>query len=72
MTAVHRDSSILEASRIMRQCAATELVVVSETEGRAYPLGVVTAGDIVTRVMAVGLDPAVMTAGDIASFAEIH
>jgi len=32
------------------------------------PLGIVTASDIVTRVIAAELDPAVLTAGDIAWF----
>ena len=52
----------------MRQCHASELVVVTETEGKPRPLGVVTASDIVTRVVALGLDPGVLTAGDIAAF----
>ena len=69
---VHRDASILEASRLMRECRATQVVVVAEAGGKPRALGVVTANDIVTRVVAVGLDPAVLTAGDIASFAELH
>ena len=70
MTLVHREASIVEASRVMRQCGTTELVVVTEADGEPQPIGVVTARDIVTRVLALGLDPAVLTAGDIASFAE--
>jgi predicted transcriptional regulator len=68
MNTVHREASVLEASRRMRQCHANVLIVVTETDGKPQTVGVVTAGDIVTRVVALGLDPAVLTAGDIAAF----
>lgn len=68
MNAVHSEASIVEASRLMRQCRATRLMVIAEANGAARPLGVVTADDIVRRVVALGLDPAVLTVGDIASF----
>ena len=68
MNMVHCEASVLEASRRMRQCRATELIVVAEDDGKPRPLGVVTASDIVMRVIAVGLDPRVVTAGDIATF----
>ena len=45
----------------MRQFGAEEVLVASDNG----PLGVVTARDIVVRVLAVGLDPAVLTVGDI-------
>jgi hypothetical protein len=38
--------------------------------GKAAWLGTLTADDIVTRVLALGLDPAVLTAGDIAYLSE--
>ncbi len=63
---VHRDSSLVEASRRMRECHAARLVVVTEAQGQPVCLGTLTADDIVTRVLALGLDPAVLTAGDIA------
>ncbi|MFN2644791.1 MAG: hypothetical protein ABR570_07360 [Burkholderiales bacterium] len=50
----------------MRECHATELLVVAHADGKALPLGTVTADDIVTRVLALELDPAVLTAGDVA------
>ena len=68
MNTIHCEASVLEASRRMRQCHANELIVVTETDGKPRALGVVTASDIVTRVVAVGLDPGVVTAGDIAAF----
>ncbi len=68
MNTVHCEASVLEASRRMRQCHASELIVVTVAEGKPRALGVVTARDIVTRVVALGLDPGVLTAGDIAAF----
>lgn len=66
LTHVDRNASVFEASRLMRNSGATELLVTRETNGRVLALGVVTAGDFVTRVIAAGLDPAVLTTGDIA------
>jgi CBS domain containing-hemolysin-like protein len=62
---VDRELSILEASRLMRTSGAAELLVTDPAEGRLLPVGVVTARDIVTRVVAAELDPSVLTAGDI-------
>ena len=63
---VHRDASVVEASRRMRECRAAKLAVVAEAHGKTVQLGTLTADDIVTRVLALGLDPAVLTAGDVA------
>ena len=65
MNMVLSEASIVEASRLMRQSGETALAVLSEAEGQPCVIGVVTAGDIVTRVLAVGLDPSVLTVGDI-------
>ena len=69
MNMVHCEASLLEVSRLMRECGTAELVVVTETGGKPCTLGIVTANDIVTRVVALDLDPSVLTAGDIARFA---
>lgn len=66
LTHVDRNASVFEASQLMRKSGATELLVTRETNGKLLALGVVTAGDFVTRVIAAGLDPAVLTTGDIA------
>jgi CBS domain-containing protein len=65
LTYIDRELSILEASRLMRNCGAEELLVTDQTQGELVPIGIVTARDIVTRIVAAGLDPAVLTAGDI-------
>ena len=59
-------TTILAASKLMRQYGVAELVVTDLTDGRPIPTGVVSTRDIVTRVIATGLDAAVLTAGDIA------
>lgn len=68
MHLVHSEASIAEASRLMRQWGESELVVMAQAGGEARALGVVTADDIVRRVVAVGLDPRVLTVGDLTSF----
>ena len=54
----------------MRECRAARLIVVTEVQGEPVSLGTLTADDIVMRVLALGLDPAVLTAGDIAYLAD--
>ena len=43
------------------------LVVVEDNDGEAFPVGVLTDRDIAIEVVAFGLDPATMTAGDVMS-----
>ena len=69
LTNVDRNTSVFEASKLMRNTGTAELLVTRQTGGNLLALGVVTASDFVTRVMAAGLDPSVLTAGDIAGFA---
>lgn len=66
LTHVDRETSVLEASKLMRKSGTTELLVTDQAGGVLLPLGIVTANDIVTRVIAAELDPAVLTTGDIA------
>ena len=66
LTHIDREASVLEASKLMRTSGTTELLVVDKANGAIFAFGIVTATDIVTRVIAAELDPAVLTAGDIA------
>jgi len=62
---VDREASVLEGSRLMRNSGTTELLVVDRANSALFTFGIVTAQDIVTRVIAAGLDPAVLTVGDL-------
>jgi hypothetical protein len=66
MVCVHRDTTLVEACRVMRACRTAEVIVVAEADGHAQPIGKVSARDIALRVVALELDPSVVTAGDIA------
>jgi CBS domain-containing protein len=66
LTHADREASVLEVSKLMRKAGTTELLVTGEANGMLLPVGIVTANDIVTRVIAAELDPTVLTAGDIA------
>jgi CBS domain-containing protein len=59
------EATIAAASRMMRDKRVDELVVTEKLHGKAIPAGIVSARDILTRVVAAGLDPKVMTVGDI-------
>jgi len=50
----------------MRSFEVEELIVTERPDRRRVPIGIVSARDIVTRIIAAELDPAVVTAGDIA------
>jgi CBS domain-containing protein len=50
----------------MRSYQTSEVVVTDQPQGMLVPVGIVSAQDIVTRVIASGLDPVIFTAGDIA------
>ena len=66
LTHVDRETSVLEASKVMRKSRSSELLVVDKSHGLPFVFGILTANDIVMRVIATELDPAVLTAGDIA------
>jgi len=66
LTHIDSAASVLEASKLMGKSGAAELLVTAETGGQLVSLGIVTASDIVTRVIAAELDPTVLTMGDIA------
>jgi CBS domain-containing protein len=61
-----RDSTVAQAAKLMRQHHVGSLVVVEELNGaKRVPVGIVTDRDVVIEVMATGLDPNVITVGDI-------
>mgnify|MGYP005848206501 CR=1 FL=1 len=62
-----RDATVAQAAQLMREFHVGDLVVVDESGGRRIPAGIVTDRDVVIGVVAPGLDPAILTAGDIMS-----
>ena len=61
-----RETTVVAAAQLMRHGHIGSLVVVEQTNGgRRIPVGIVTDRDIVVEVIATGLDPAVITVGDI-------
>lgn len=62
-----RETSVLEAARLMRQYHVGDIVVTDDVNGRRKPVGIVTDRDLVLEVMAPALDATALTAGDIMS-----
>jgi CBS domain-containing protein len=63
-----RDESVQGAALLMRKHHVGDLVVVDKVDGNErIPVGIVTDRDIVVSVIALGLDPASLTVGDIMS-----
>lgn len=60
-----RETTIQQAAQLMRENHVGDLLVVDQHEGVRTPVGIVTDRDIVMAVVAPGLDPAVLSVGDI-------
>jgi CBS domain-containing protein len=61
------ETTIQDAARLMRINHTGDLLIAAEDSERGAPYGIVTDRDIVVAVVALGLDPAVLTVGDIMS-----
>jgi CBS domain-containing protein len=62
---VERSTPLQEAARLMRSQHVGALIVVDQGGYGLSPVGIVTDRDIVVQVIAAGLDPASLTAGDV-------
>jgi len=60
-----RDTSALELAQLMRDRHVGDVIVVDEQEGKATPVGIVTDRDLVVQVMAKGVNPDLLRAGDL-------
>ena len=65
VTIAFRTTTVDGAARLMRDNHVGCLVVVDEVEGRRIVVGVLTDRDIVTAVVAPGLDAATLTVDDV-------
>lgn len=64
---VHKQASVPEAARLMREHHVGDLVVIKEKTGKRVPVGIVTDRDIVLEVIAEGVDMNDVSVGDIMS-----
>ena len=60
-----RDASAPEIAQLMRDRHVGDVIVVDEHEGQLTPVGIVTDRDLVVQVMAKGLNPDLLRAGDL-------
>jgi len=63
----HRETSLIEAARLMREHHVGSLVVVAEQFSQRVPVGMLTDRDIVVAVVAKELDPKTLAVGDVMS-----
>ena len=59
-----KEQSVLEAARLMREHHVGDVIVTS-TNGQRRPVGIVTDRDVAVSVVALGLDPNIITVGDV-------
>jgi len=60
-----RDAGVLEVAQLMRNHHVGDLIVAETRDGRLEPVGIVTDRDLVVKVLAEGVAPDVLTAGDL-------
>jgi signal-transduction protein with cAMP-binding, CBS, and nucleotidyltransferase domain len=61
-----RDANAQELAKLMRDCHVGDVIVVdAPEEGRGRPVGIVTDRDLVVQVMAQGVAPELVRAGDL-------
>jgi len=63
--AVGRDDTVFKATELMRQNHIGDVLVVEKVQEVVLPVGIVTDRDVVIEIVAPGLDPHVITVGDI-------
>ena len=62
-----RETTVLEAARLMRTTHAGDLVVVDDPADACVPVGMITDRDIVIKVLGNGVDAGSVTVGDVMS-----
>lgn len=65
LVAVGRDDTVSKAAQLMRQNHIGDVLVVEKKQDATLPIGIVTDRDVVIEIVAPGLDPQVITVGDI-------
>jgi CBS domain-containing protein len=62
---IGRDDTVSQAAKLMRQYHVGDVLVTVKKHDKLEPVGIVTDRDVVVEVVAPGLDPNVITVGDI-------
>ncbi|APR39269.1 CBS domain-containing protein [Paraburkholderia sp. SOS3] len=62
-----RDTTLLDAARLMRDSHVGDLIVVDGPPERASPVGILTDRDVVLAVVAPGVDPSTLFVGEVMS-----
>lgn len=65
LVTIGRDDTIFKAAELMRQNHVGDVLVVEKKNDTTIALGIVTDRDVVVEIVAPGLDPKVITVGDI-------
>jgi CBS domain-containing protein len=60
-----RETTIFEAAQLMRMNHVGDLLVVEGSNGSRAPVGIITDRDIVVAIVALKLDPSVLSVGDV-------
>jgi CBS-domain-containing membrane protein len=64
---VEPDETVVAAAKLMRQHHVGSLVVARDEQGQRTPMGMLTDRDITVSIVAPGLDPDTLLAGDVMS-----
>ncbi|CAG4884425.1 conserved protein of unknown function [Georgfuchsia toluolica] len=67
VTFVKTNDSIVTSTELMRKQHIGSLVVIDGRDGKNIPVGMFTDRDVAVGVVAIGLDPALTTVGDVMS-----
>jgi len=62
---VEKDDSALRAAQLMREFHVGDVVIVTSSAGKHMPLGIVTDRDLVLEVMALSVDPEMVSVADL-------
>ena len=66
-----RGTTLSAAANLMRQHHVGDVIVVDRADAERMPIGIITDRDIVVEAVAPGLDPKVMTLGDLLSWGQL-
>jgi len=65
VTTIAPDETVVEAAKRMRDANVTELIVVQGVDSRTRPIGILTEHDLVTSVIARGLEPSKLQVSEV-------